>query len=185
LGEIDNLVLADPTLPRFVFWEDELYALPAAPADVLNFNLLTWPGKIRAGLGALGIIDPRPEKEESIREFVTRHLGKWKYMYLYMYGISIVMIKMTLFYYYYYYYYYYVIIIIIIITLGAETFERVIDPFVSGVYAGDPNKLSMKSALKKVYNLEDLGFGPGFLSGALVRMQQVWLLLFCDNITFT
>jgi protoporphyrinogen/coproporphyrinogen III oxidase len=38
--------------------------------------------------------------------------------------------------------------------LGAEFLDWAIDPFVSGVYAGDPERLSVRAAVPKVYALE-------------------------------
>ena len=131
LGIADELVFADESLPPWVNHNGKLHPLPKGqggkgpkgqlelvfgPNGVLKFafagELLSWPGKIRAGIGAfLGHL-PAPEgKEETIREWVARILGE-------------------------------------------EVFLRCIDPFVSGVYAGDPETLSMRAALPKIARIE-------------------------------
>jgi oxygen-dependent protoporphyrinogen oxidase len=58
-GVADQLVLGDPKAPRFVLWNGELLPTPSGP-DVLTFRLLSLWGKIRAGLGAIGIKKPLP-----------------------------------------------------------------------------------------------------------------------------
>ena len=125
-GVDQELVLGDPKAARFVYWDQKLRKTPSGP-DALTFDLLSPWGKIRAGLGAIGIKATLPgtqlpasyatrqnderqcviEKEETIEEFIRRNLGE-------------------------------------------EVFARLIEPFCSGVYAGDPSKLSMEAAFGKV-----------------------------------
>lgn len=58
--------------------------------------------------------------------------------------------------------------------LGQEFLDYAIDPFVSGVFAGDPSKLSVKSAFPKLYRLEELygGLIKGLIKGARERKQR-------------
>lgn len=58
--------------------------------------------------------------------------------------------------------------------LGQEFLDYAIDPFVSGVFAGDPSKLSVKSAFPKLYRLEELygGLIKGMIKGAKERKQR-------------
>jgi oxygen-dependent protoporphyrinogen oxidase len=58
-GVDKDLVFGDPTAPRFVWWDKKLRATPSGP-DVLTFDLLSLWGKIRAGLGAVGIVKGGP-----------------------------------------------------------------------------------------------------------------------------
>jgi len=59
--------------------------------------------------------------------------------------------------------------------LGKEFLDYAIDPFVSGVTAGDPEKLSVKSAFPKLYDLEEK-YGSilmGAVKGAKERKKRV------------
>ncbi|XP_073305552.1 protoporphyrinogen oxidase, chloroplastic [Primulina huaijiensis] len=126
-GLKDDLVLGDPDAPRFVLWNGKLRPVPSKLNDFPFFDLMSFPGKIRAGLGAIGLRPPPPGHEESIEEFVRRNLGD-------------------------------------------EVFERLIEPFCSGVYAGDPSKLSMKAAFGKVWKLEQNG--GSIMGGTLKAIQE-------------
>ncbi|XP_043708809.1 protoporphyrinogen oxidase 1, chloroplastic [Telopea speciosissima] len=126
-GLKDDLVLGDPNAPRFVLWGGKLRPVPSKPTDLPVFDLMSFPGKLRAGFGAIGIRPPPPGHEETVEEFVRRNLGD-------------------------------------------EVFERLIEPFCSGVYAGDPSKLSMKAAFEKVWKLEQNG--GSIISGAFKAIQE-------------
>jgi oxygen-dependent protoporphyrinogen oxidase len=126
-GCADELVFGDPTAARYVYWDGELRKVPSGPDAVTN-NLLSLWGKIRAGLGAVGLFkEPAPEGEETVEQFIRRNLGD-------------------------------------------EVFYRLIEPFCSGVYAGDPTKLSMKAAFGKIWVLEQKG--GSLVGGGLKLMQE-------------
>jgi len=126
VAQVPNLALADPESPRFVWWDKQLRPTPDGLPSLPTFTLLSPLGKIRAGLGAIGIKQPMPEFEESVEQFIRRNLG-------------------------------------------GEVFERLIEPFCSGVYAGDPAQLSMKAAFGRIHVLEENG---GSLVGGAIKLFQ-------------
>ena len=54
--------------------------------------------------------------------------------------------------------------------LGKELYEYAINPLIGGIYAGDPEQLSLRYAFPKLYTLEQ-NHG-GLIRGALAKMRQ-------------
>ena len=101
LGLADQVVASDPKLPRFVYWDEELYALPKDLPRLLSPLAL-----VRAALGVLLPV-AKSSDDESVASFIER-------------------------------------------TLGSEVLSKVVDPFVSTVYTGDPEKMSLKSVFPAI-----------------------------------
>ncbi|RMG04775.1 MAG: protoporphyrinogen oxidase [Nitrospirae bacterium] len=53
--------------------------------------------------------------------------------------------------------------------LGKEAYEKMIDPMASGIYAGDPEKLSLRSCFPRIYQLER---EYGSLIRAMIKLQK-------------
>jgi oxygen-dependent protoporphyrinogen oxidase len=53
--------------------------------------------------------------------------------------------------------------------LGREAYEKLIDPMASGIFAGDPEKMSLKSCFPKVFNLEQK---YGSLIRGMLKLQK-------------
>lgn len=127
VGLKDELVLADGKLPRFVFLNGKLNALPMSPPTAIATQILTWGAKIRLALGAMGFARPAMAGEESVDQFFSRLLGR-------------------------------------------QAVERLVAPFISGVYAGDPKQLSAQAAFSKIFRLEN-SYG-GLLAGAILSAKE-------------
>jgi protoporphyrinogen/coproporphyrinogen III oxidase len=127
VGLKEQLLFADRRLPRFVYWQGKLLAVPMSPQAAISTSLLSFGGKLRALFGALGFVRPAMAGEESIADFFKRQLGN-------------------------------------------EVAERLVAPFVSGVYAGNPSSLSMAAAFRRVAVLEE-NYG-GLLAGAILSRKS-------------
>jgi protoporphyrinogen/coproporphyrinogen III oxidase len=127
VGLKDRLLFADRRLPRFIYWQKQLLAVPMSPQAAIATPLLSFGGKLRALIGAIGFARPAMDREESIADFFKRQLGD-------------------------------------------EVAERLVAPFVSGVYAGDPNQLSMGAAFRRLSVLEE-NYG-GLLAGAILARKS-------------
>ena len=130
VGLKQELVLANRKLPRYVYWNHQLMAVPMSPPSLLTTKLLSHKGKLRALLGAIGFVQPamgqqlsQQDGEETVSQFFQRHLG-------------------------------------------TEVLKRLVEPFVSGVYAGNPQQLEVGAAFSRVTRLE--AAGGGLLPGAVL-----------------
>lgn len=109
-----ELVVADPKMPRYIYFQGSLKSVPLSPPQLIGSDLLSLSGKLRI-LAELAIgkrKDTLENPEESIASFMRRRLG-------------------------------------------TQVHDRLVSPFVSGVYAGNTEKLSLEASFPLLAELEN------------------------------
>ncbi len=142
VGLKQELIFADRKLPRYVYWQNKLQPVPMTPAAMIQSRLLSFPGKLRALFGALGFV--APVMGDSLRDSYASRLSQQ--------GDEETVSQFFRRH------------------LGTEVMQRLVEPFVSGVYAGDPQQLSAAAAFGRVTKMADLG--GGLVAGALLSARK-------------
>ncbi len=106
----NELLVSDPTLPRYVDYGGRLLALPSSLGSFWSTPLLSAGGKLRILAEPFRRGGPRPA-DESVRDFFARRLGP-------------------------------------------EVAERIVTPFVGGIFAGDPSRLAVANAFPSLARWE-------------------------------
>ncbi len=129
----DELGIEDKLLPsnenartRFIYINGKLRELPSSPKDFVFSDILSLKGKLRIPLEIF--TKSVDEEDETIADFVKRHLGE-------------------------------------------EALRNLVAPMVSGVFAGDPYRMSLKSAFPVMHQLEREGNGS-LIRAAIGRMKK-------------
>jgi oxygen-dependent protoporphyrinogen oxidase len=123
-----ELVTADPKMPRYIYFQEKLQAVPLSPPALITSKLISTSGKLR--LLAEPFISKKNNltQEESIADFVRRRLG-------------------------------------------SQIHDRLVSPFVSGVYAGNTEKLSLNASFPFLAELENK-YGSLILGGIKSQKEQ-------------
>lgn len=157
LNVTEKLIVAPPLL-RYVYKKKRLVPLPDTVYSFLRTRLLSTRGKLKFLAGVMGFVNQwkgtpsgSGPSTESIKSFMCRHFGMgllWVLLFLYD-----------------------------ILFVGEEIYNKVVDPFVSGVYAGNGAVLSMKDCFPRIHILESWGRTRGLIEGSIAKSKHVCIIL--------
>lgn len=141
----DELLTADARAPAYVYSASELHAVPMSPPAFIKTKLISKRAKLRL-LGE-PFIKPLRNRDGDVAATVQNRDGD---------GVEGAALEES-------------IASFVRRRLGGEVLEKLVAPFLSGVYAGDPERLSVQACFPKLAELE--AEAGSILRGALRAMR--------------